>query len=186
MEPGKRKYMIFPEHKILTIRSSRCLICIKTNNENPTRRIDTRPCNRTSSCRYCPRLNVSGSCICKTNNRTFQSKININYQTSNCIYLITCSTCGIQYVGQTKNKLLTRFNSHHYHIQHNSDTTVARHYNKCPRNNLAKFEGLTISILSFIRAPPDTKSGQTERDMEEKGWIHRLSSIVLRGLNLLD
>ena len=162
------------------------LICIRIICRSILYAQYTRPCNRTSSCRYCPLLNVSGSFTCKTNNQILQSKINVNCQTSNCIYLITCSNCGIQYVGQTKNKILTRFNSHHYDIQHNSDTTVARHFNKCPRNNPAKFEGLVISVLCFIRSPPDTKSGQTERDMEEKRWIHRLSSVVPRGLNLLD
>ena len=78
--------------------------------------------------------------------------------------LITCSHCGIQYVGQTKNKILTRFNSQHYDISHNGDNKVARHFNKCPRHAPAKFEGLSISILSFIRAPPDTKAGQVEKN----------------------
>ena len=148
--------------------------------------IDVRPCKRPNSCRYCPQLDRSGSFICNTTKQTLKSKTNINCQTMNCIYLITCTSCGIQYVGQTKNKLITRFNSHHYDISHNNDTTVARHFNKCPRHKPAKFEGLKISILSFIHAPPDTKAGQAERDMEEKRWIHRLSSVVPRGLNLLD
>ena len=152
----------------------------------PEKNVDTRLCKRPNSCRYCPRLNRSGSFLCNTTNQTLQSKTNINCQTMNCIYLITCSSCGIQYVGQTKNKLLTRFNSHFYDISHNSDTTVARHFNKCPRLKPAMFEGLSISILSFIRAPPDTKAGRAERDKEEKRWIHRLSSVVPRGLNLLD
>ena len=151
-----------------------------------TKTVDIRPCKRPNSCRYCPRLNRSGSFICSTTKQTLQSKININCQTMNCVYLITCSSCGIQYVDQTKNKLLTRFNSHHFDISPNSDTTVARHFNKCPRPQPAKFEGLHISILSFIRAPPNTKAGQAERDKEEKRWIHRLSSVVPRGLNLLD
>ena len=90
--------------------------------------------------RYCPRLNRSGSFLCNTTNQTLQSKTNINCQTMNCIYLITCSSCGIQYLGQTKNKLLTRFNSHFYDISHNSDTTVARHFNKCPRLKPAMFD----------------------------------------------
>ena len=148
--------------------------------------VDARPCKRLSSCRYCPRLNRSGNFVCHTNKLTLHSKINVNCQTMNCIYLITCSNCGIQYVGQTKNKLLTRFNSHHFDISHNNDTTVARHFNKCPRLQPAKFEGVHISVLSFIRAPPDTKAGQAERDKEEKRWIHRLSSVVPRGLNLSD
>ena len=191
-------------------------------------------------------------------------------------------------MGQTKNKLLTRLNSHFFNITHNYDTTVARHFNKCPPQNPAKTDGLSlystrtqntwrrglvlgsapdarilrypmqniptcwyilalppeptpdasqwniggvgssgighvyfmyiscifhvvcasfsalatrkladanpvssgiwaliISVLSFIQSPLDTRAGQTERDVEEKRWIHRLSSVVPRGLNLL-
>ena len=79
-----------------------------------------------------------------------------------------------------------QINSMNIYISHNKDTTVARHFNKCPPQNPAKTDGLIISVLSFIRSPPDTKAGQTERDVEEKRWIHRLSSVVPRGLNLLD
>ena len=147
---------------------------------------DSRPCNRIPTCRYCPLLNTSASFISKGDNQTYKSKININYQTCYCIYLITCSHCSTQYVGQTKNKLLTRFNSQFYDIHHNNDTSVARHFNKCPPHKPAKTDGLSISFLSFIRAPPDSKAGQTKRDMEEKRWIQRLSSMVPRGLNLLD
>ena len=54
-----------------------------------------------------------------------------------------------------KKKLLTRFQSHHFDIKHNNDTTVARHFDRCPTPNLGKFEGMEISILSFF--PPATK-----------------------------
>ena len=64
-----------------------------------------------TTCRYCPLLNTSGSFISKGDNLTYKSKININCQTCNCIYLILCSNCGTNYVGQTKKKLLARFNS---------------------------------------------------------------------------
>ena len=140
--------------------------------------VDIRPCKRPNSCRYCPQLKRSGSFICRTTKQILQSKININCQTMNCVYLIICLSCGIQYVGQTKNKLLTRFNSHHFDISRNSDTTVARHFNKCLRPQPAKFEGLHISILSFIRTPPDTKAGQAERDKEEKIGPHSILIVM--------
>ena len=70
-------------------------------------------------------------------------------------------------------------------ISHNSDKMVARHFNRCPRHNPAKFEGL-ISILSYIHTPCHTKAGPVEQDLEERRWIHRFSSMVPRGLNLLD
>ena len=139
-----------------------------STKQNDSHRIDSRPCNRLSTCRYCPLLNTRGSFISKGDNLTYKSKINVNCQMCNCIYLITCSNCGTQYVGQTKNKLLTRFNSHFYDIHHNNDTTVARHFNKCPPHNPAKTDGLNISVLSFIRSPQTLKlvkpNGTWKRD----------------------
>ena len=63
--------------------------------------------------------------------------------------------------------------------------------NGTPRGFLKIEWPSNISVFSrhyfrFIRSPPDTKPGQTERDTEEKRWIYRLSSVVPRGLNLLD
>ena len=147
---------------------------------------DTRLCHKKDSCRYCPLLNTSGKFTCKTDGNTYSCKSHINCQSSNIIYLITCRSCGIQYVGQTKNKLLTRFQSHHFDIMHNNDSTVARHFNKCPPQNPGKFKGMEISILTFLHPPPNSKASQELRDKEEKRWIHRLSSVVPRGLNLLD
>ena len=40
--------------------------------------------------------------------------------------------------------------------------------------------------LNFIHAPPNSRASQDLRDIEEKRWIHRLASVVPRGLNLLD
>ena len=129
---------------------------------------------------------ISDTFICKTNGKTYTNKTQMNCHSSNIIYLITCRSCGIQYVGQTKKQLLTRFQSHYFDISHNNDTTVARHFNKCPKNNPAKFRGMEISILNFIHAAPNSRAGQELRDMEEKRWIHRLTSVFPRGLNLLD
>ena len=49
-----------------------------------------------------------------------------------------------------------------------------------------KFDGVKISVLQFIRSPPDSPDGKLEQDREETRWINRMSSIVPRGLNLLD
>ena len=157
----------------------------KTTTQHETY-ISTHPCNRSNVCRYCPRINHTGSTISKTTGRQFTTMVNTNCQSSNLIYLITCNTCGIQYVGQTKNRLLTRFQGHHFDIKTHNDTTVSRHFNKCPSSQPAGFGGLEISILSFIKNPSNSKAGQVERDREEKHWIHRMASVVPKGLNLMD
>ena len=139
--------------------------------------VSTHPCKRSNLCRYCPKINHQGHTTSHTTGEQFNTMTNINCQSSNIIYLITCTTCGIQYVGQTKNRLLTRFQN---------DTTVSRHFNKCPSSRPAHFAGLEISVLSFIKNPSNSRAGQLERDREEKHWIHRLATVVPKGLNLMD
>ena len=73
----------------------------KTNTPRETF-ISTHPCKRPGLCRYCPKINHSGEIISKTTGQKVITMKNTNCQSSNIIYLITCTTCGIQYVGQTK------------------------------------------------------------------------------------
>ena len=157
----------------------------KTQTQHETY-ISTHPCNRPSQCRYCPKINRCGYVISKVTGHKITTMVNINCQTSNVIYLITCTTCGIQYVGQTRNRVLTRFQGHHSDIKNHNDTTVSRHFNKCPSSQPAGYDGLEISILSFIKNPANSRAGQIERDREEKRWIHRLATVVPKGLNLMD
>ena len=119
--------------------------------------------------------------MCKTDSTTHSCKSHLNCQSSNIIYLITCRSWGIKYVGQTKNKLLTRFQSHHFDIKHNNDTTIDRHFDKCPPQNPGKFEGMEFSILTFLHPQPTSRTSQELRDREEKRWIHRISGVVSRG-----
>ena len=51
----------------------------------------------------------------------------VTCQSNNLIYALSCNICGIQYVGQTQNRIMDRFNSHLSTIRRKSDTTVARH-----------------------------------------------------------
>ena len=140
---------------------------------------------RTRTCRYCPTINTSGALTSTTNGRKFQSMQKVTCQSSNLIYVITCKSCGIQYVGQTKNRLLTRFQGHIFHITHNNDTTVGRHFNNCPPEKTSLFDGVIINAISFIPSHPDSRDAKNQRDREEKRWMHRLQTITPQGLNLM-
>ena len=82
-------------------------------------------CNRKRTCCYCPNTNTSGTLTSITNGRSFQGMKRVTYQSSNLIYIITCKICGTQYVGQTQNCLLTRFQGHIHD----------RHVDTCPPDN---------------------------------------------------
>ena len=80
--------------------------------------------------------------------------IKVTCQTQNIIYLITCITCKIQFVGQTKKN----FQGHH-DIQHDNDTTVDRNFKRCPHESPLKFNRLEINVFQFIWSPPDSRDG---------------------------
>ena len=167
---------------------SNFLVKASTSSKTKTtsRHINRNPCNRPFNCRYCRKINKKDKIFSSDKKREFNPLTNVNCQSSNLIYLITCKHCGIHYVGQTKNRLLTRFQGHYHDIKTKNDTTVSRHFNKCPNGKPSLFDGIRISILSFMHHPSDTTSSQRERDIEEKRWMQRLSSIVPKGLNLMD
>ena len=157
----------------------------RTPSDKP-KHIDNAPCKRSKNCRYLSRLNLSGKVRSLTYNRDFPCKININCQSENLIYLITCKTCEIQYVGQTKNCIVTRFQGHLQDIKTNNDTTVARHFNKCLTGKNGQHSDFSISVLNFIHLQPTTSASQISPDSEEKRWMHCLGTILPHGLNLLD
>ena len=106
--------------------------------------------------------------------RTYKIPKKVTCTSWNLIYCLECSDCGIQYVGQTKNKFLTRFNQHRNDIKHKRDTSVSRHFNK--HTNLMK-----LYVLQLINL-----DDQKSRDTNEDYWISRLNTLSPLGLNLLD
>ena len=60
-----------------------------------------------------------------------QIKSHITCETSNVIYMIQCTKCNLQYIGETKRRLKERFNEHRRPIINTSSynpTGVSRHF----------------------------------------------------------
>ena len=67
--------------------------------------------------------------------------------------MIQCQICKIQYVGQTKNKILTQINQHYSSIRNKLETQVARHMNS---HSYRGFPPIRIYILTLIHEEPDS------------------------------
>lgn len=93
---------------------------------------------------------------------------------SNCIYLIFCSNCGKQYVGQTGNTLRVRFTQHRYNLRHRKEihTPFVKHF-LLHGNHAVRIAGLE-SVHTW-----------TERDRlkAENKWIRQLYTRHPKGLN---
>ncbi len=140
-------------------------------------------CNKPNNCSHCPRLNKTGRITSSSNGRTYKIPSNVTCQSNNLIYTLTCDICGIQYVGQTKNRIMDCFNGHKSDIRNNKDTTVARHM---ATHNATENPPITISIVHYIGASASSTLGAELRNKWERMWMARLCTYIPQGLNIQD
>ena len=155
----------------------------KPNTEPTPTLTPCNPCN-TRTCRYCPKLNKSGRITCTASDRSYKTRYNCTCKSSNLIYCLSCKRCGIQYVGQTKNRLMDRFQDHFYKIGHNKpNSEIAKHFNLPDHKGL---EDVELCVLDFIHADPVGRKSKYLRDLIEFNWIQRLHTNAPTGLNVMD
>lgn len=92
----------------------------------------------------------------------------------NCVYLITCKQCGIQYVGETGNSISVRFTQHRHNILRHKETgtPLVQHY---------IMHGWQSTVVSVLEQNPNWSVLQRRR--AEKTWIYRLGTLHPGGLN---
>lgn len=96
------------------------------------------------------------------------------WNTIDCVYLIRCNKCGKKYVGETGNKLVTRFYQHKYNIfdKQNVQASVVKHFIE---QDWTEIRVTILENTSFW--------SQGQRRRAEGLWIARLDTRTPRGLN---
>lgn len=110
----------------------------------------------------------------QTTKEVFRTQTGVNATTKNCIYLIRCHQCSIQYVGESGNSLLTRFTQHRYNItrQKNLNNPLVKHFVEHTWSNLR---------ATILEADPNWTVRL--RRKTERTWIKKLGTHIPRGLN---
>ena len=112
----------------------------------------------------------------------------LNCKSENLVYLIECSSCHIQYVGETGLQLRGRLSDHRSRIyKYNptkQDTFLTNHFN----HGSCKGKHLTCKILETIKYPA-YKDGRQDptttgfRRKREQFWMEKLNTVYPFGLN---
>ncbi len=96
-------------------------------------------------------------------------------RSSNCVYVIYCAKCQIQYVGETKNTLSTRMAQHRYNVRNKKDvdTLLVKHF---------LHHGLASMRMAGLQRNVNWTDG--ERKKRERFWIFLLGTKDPFGLNM--
>ena len=144
-------------------------------------------------CSLCDKFDADPVIIGHVNGKTEKIKndrnCDLNCATDNCVYLLECDNCKVQYVGETSQKLSDRFSGHKYKIKHfvsdnNEKNFLAEHF------NIGSCRGKTYSCRILETIPyPAKKNGKLDpvttkyRHKREDYWMEKLQTIYPYGLN---
>ena len=117
--------------------------------------------------------------VSNSTDRKYQNMVNVTCNSSNLIYMIECTICKIQYVEQTKNKILVRMNQHYSFIK-------KRYLATSIPILLRDSTPIKIYILILIRGDSDLIESSEQRNKWENYWMVRLYSYISKGLNIKD
>eukprot|EP00079_Xenopus_tropicalis_P032370 XP_017946141.1 PREDICTED: uncharacterized protein LOC108645441 [Xenopus tropicalis] len=145
--------------------------------------LSTKGCFKcgTRQCITCNYIHKTNCFISSTTLKKYQIKHFINCNTRNVIYLLTCTKCKMQYVGQTGRKLKDRIREHVLNITNiNSHTTVAKHFQECSNRSLS-----FLQVTGIDRVIPNPRGGNISSILirKETKWIFFLKTRQPYGLN---
>ena len=98
--------------------------------------------------------------------------------TENVVYLISCRKCGVQYVGETSQKLRSRFNNHRSRLRSLSNLYLYNHFSSDGHNE----DDMCIMPIEKID-DTGSRSGSTSKRLEREDYWCRELCTYPYGLN---
>ncbi len=148
--------------------------CLLSDTQTSTREERNYKFSKCGNCKYCVLCFESNIFKSSVSQRSYRLKINMNCKSKFVIYLITCQTCGMQYVGKTVQELKERTGQHVRKCD-TLNTHLAKHF----RNKDHKFCILAIDQLD----PESTEDHDQKLEDLELHWMKELRIIYPYGLN---
>lgn len=111
--------------------------------------------------------------IFEINNHEILTVEQYTCNTSNLVYIITCTHCNKKYIGETKYTVMVRLQQHLYNIKNQrTKTHIVQHFGEFGKNYLS------IMILQANKIWTDK-----QRKKREYYWINKINTIFPKGFN---
>ena len=128
-------------------------------------------CNK---CAICPFVTEGKFVKSTASNNIIEINKQVNCQTRNILYCITCTRCSVQYIGETERSLQDRFSEHKgYASNRKTNKTTGEHYSQ---------KGHQVSDMRVTIIEKIFSSDPAIRKEREKYFIGRMNT-KHKGLN---
>ena len=94
-------------------------------------------------------------------------------QNNKLIYFLGCNLCNSQYVGQTRNRIMDRFQGDIFSIKHIPKQYSGQAFSQPQRSNKPQDDYTHPEYIKLLKGIPRSNSF---RDQREFIWIHRLNT----------
>ena len=130
---------------------------------------------RGRKCMLCPRMKEGVTFKSRYTGLSYKIRHHFTCKSRYCVYLISCTKCGKQYTGKTRQHMHERHGGHRNEIE-NETTELGKHFNLCGINNLS------LQIIDSV------KEGEDEALLHLEGvWQNRLATFKIHdNINIRD
>ena len=141
----------------------------QTNSGDDNQTGECRPCGR-KKCQ-CYKMITSAGTVKSSPGATVRLRQNTDCTTENVVYLISCSSCNKQYVGETKGPLNKRMNGHRDDWRHRrfERSPTAEHFHSADHDFMSN---ASVCCLEHNKEWSDST-----RKLRESYWIRRLNTL---------
>ena len=124
------------------------------------------------NCEICPYVKTGKIIKATHSKQVVQISKSFDCKTTNVVYIVGCTKCNDQYIGQTKFTLEKRFKEHLGYVANNTQAT-GQHFN-LPNHNSSH---MTISVLEKVH-----QKTRHHREQRESFWIGKFN-LKYKGMN---
>ena len=166
---------------------TRATITFPPTNETKNKKVFNTVCTRLGKCTYCPKLTKVDQITSFHTKKTFKC-INLpprhryTCELSNVTYIINCTECGLQYIGETKRPIRQRMYEHYRCVQKFNDlnsTPVSRHFTQLKHS----VRNMEFSIVQWM-GEENNPNSSSKRKRQELFYIWAFPTLHPTGINI--
>ncbi len=147
--------------------------------DRPRQNPNIHPCSTPWYCKYCPKKSGGKQTFRSTTTRRTYSSPPYTCNTRNVIYLITCSLCNKQYVGETHRSFKERMKEHEGYVKNKRFSEITGvHYNQ--RGH--RLGHMNFEVIYCLWKKPEPQD--PVRIQKEIRWMEQLKTFKPTGLNV--